>query len=124
VIFADEPYDLAIIDAVADAGFAGAMLDTAHKTGKSLRDWQNPSDLRAFLQRARNRGLLSGLAGSLCRADIEPLLLLEPDYLGFRGALCRQANRALVIDAQAFGDIRAALPRHGVPAHRPGMAAA
>ena len=31
VVFADEPYDLALVDELARNGFAGAMLDTARK---------------------------------------------------------------------------------------------
>ena len=37
------------------------------------------------------KGLLTGLAGSLEAADVPRLLLLAPDYLGFRGALCDQS---------------------------------
>ena len=47
--------------------------------------------------------LLFGLAGSLREDDIEPLLPLRPDYLGFRGALTagRGRDRPLVFDAVA-----------------------
>lgn len=55
VIFADEAYELALVDALADAGFAGAMLDTAHKTGKILRDWRKRHELEAFVTRERKQ---------------------------------------------------------------------
>ena len=111
VLFADEHYDLALVDGLAGAGFAGAMLDTAHKTGKALRDWRKDAELRQFVNRARGHGLLSGLAGSLRRQDIAPLLAIEPDYLGFRGALCSGAHRIQNIDAQAFARIRSTIPQ-------------
>ena len=111
VLFADEHYDLALVDGLAGAGFAGAMLDTAHKTGKALRDWRKDAELRQFVNRARGHGLLSGLAGSLRRQDIAPLLAIEPDFLGFRGALCSGAHRIQNIDAQAFARIRSTIPQ-------------
>jgi uncharacterized protein (UPF0264 family) len=110
VIFADERYDLALVDALADAGFAGAMLDTAHKTGKTLREWRKEEELREFVNRARAHGLLTGLAGSLRKEDIVPILTIEPDYLGFRGALCSRSNRNQNLDAEAFARIRSAIP--------------
>lgn len=109
VMFADEPYDLELVDALANAGFAGAMLDTAHKTGKSLRDWRKDGELREFVNRGRAHGLLTGLAGSLRKEDIVPLLAIEPDYLGFRGALCSRSNRNQNLDAEAFARIRNAI---------------
>ena len=109
VMFADEPYDLELIDALAEAAFAGAMLDTAHKTGKTLRDWREDRELRKFVNRAKDQGLLTGLAGSLRKDDIAPLLTIEPDYLGFRGALCSRSKRNQNLDAEAFASIRSAI---------------
>ena len=127
VIFADEPWNLdpspsgtgagvrdnliALTNALADAGFAGAMLDTARKTGKTLRDWRAGIELEVFVARGRRVGLLTGLAGSLRREEVPPLLAIGPDYLGFRGALCRNADRGQVLDPEAFAAIRAAIPQ-------------
>ena len=110
VMFADELYELELVDALAGAAFAGAMLDTAHKTGKTLRDWRKDGELRKFVGRARGHGLLTGLAGSLRQEDIAPLIAIEPDYLGFRGALCSGSNRNQILDAEAFARIRSAIP--------------
>jgi dihydroneopterin aldolase len=134
VIFADEPWSLdpspsgtrehlgrsrgagvsddliALTNALAEAGFTGAMLDTAHKTGKTLRDWRKDGELRQFVNRARTHGLLTGLAGSLRMEDIAPLIAIEPDYLGFRGALCSGSHRNQNLDAAAFAKIRRAVP--------------
>ena len=110
VMFADELYDITLVDAFANSGFAGAMLDTARKTGKSLRDWRKEEELVEFVNRARAHGLLTGLAGSLGKEDIAPLLTIEPDYLGFRGALCSGTNRTQNLDTAAFVKIRSAIP--------------
>jgi len=109
VLFADEAFDSGLLDVLGRAGFAGAMLDTARKDGKSLRDWRTADELRAFVLRARANGMLTGLAGSLKPADIPPLLDHAPDYLGFRGALCKKLQRGLALDARKIAAVRHAL---------------
>ena len=111
VLFADEPYDLTLVDELARDGFAGAMLDTAHKTGKTLRDFRTGNELAEFIARGRTHGLLTGLAGSLRQEDISQLLATGPHYLGFRGALCRNGERGRLLDPEAFSAIRAAIPQ-------------
>ena len=107
VLFADEAFDLAWIDALAASGFYGVMLDTADKQGGGLRRHCDDAWLRNFVQRARAKLLMCGLAGSLRLDDIAPLLALSPDYLGFRGALCRNTSRTAQLDADAFRAVRA-----------------
>jgi len=111
VMFADEPYDLALADALSRNSFAGAMLDTAHKAGKTLRECRSGRELGDFVARGRDLGLITGLAGSLRREDILPLLAIRPDYLGFRGALCRNGERGRGLDQEAFVEIRASIPQ-------------
>jgi dihydroneopterin aldolase len=117
VLFADAPIDLALVDELARNGFAGAMLDTAHKTGKTLCDWRTGIELEEFVARGRSRRLLTGLAGSLRREDLPPLIAIGPDYLGFRGALCRNGERGQLLDRKAFAQIRAAIAQ-GTARHR------
>lgn len=133
VILADEPwtFDAAssrevphqhladLLDEAAASGFAGAMLDTGTKDGRTLRDWRDAAQLARFVDRARGAGLLTGLAGSLGERDVPPLLALAPDYLGFRGALCRRGARVSALDATAFSRIRTAMSRMPDPAPSP-----
>lgn len=98
VLFADQSPDLDILGNLAAAGFYGAMLDTANKTGGSLTCWLNEPSLRAFVAQGRRCGLLIGLAGALRSQDIPLLASLEPDYLGFRGALCDDLVRESGLD--------------------------
>ncbi|MFZ5790386.1 MAG: (5-formylfuran-3-yl)methyl phosphate synthase [Pseudomonadota bacterium] len=92
VMFADQRLDFSLIERARDLGLAGVMLDTADKRGGGLRRHLDEATLAAFTARARGAGLLCGLAGSLALADIPALLPLRPDYLGFRGALCRDGR--------------------------------
>jgi uncharacterized protein (UPF0264 family) len=114
VLMADQGLDLSLLVLLADAGFHGAMLDTADKRAESLRHRLDSAQLRTFVDRARSLGLLTGLAGSLRLADIAPLAALRPDYLGFRGALCR-SGRETALDPAALATIRDALRAAAVP---------
>lgn len=115
VLMADAPRDPALVSALGDAGFAGVMLDTASKDGRTLLDHCAPDALRAFIAEAHDAGLLAGLAGSLRLAQIPELLALRPDVLGFRGALCRERDRRSALDVSAVADVRAAIPRSAQP---------
>ena len=103
-----------LVAALGEAGFAGVMLDTGVKDGRTLLDHRAPNELAAFLEAAAAAGLMAGLAGSLKLAQIPALLTLEPDVLGFRGALCRASDRVRALDADALAAVRRAIPRSQV----------
>ncbi|SDA18687.1 Uncharacterized protein, UPF0264 family [Methylobacterium sp. UNC378MF] len=98
VLFAEDGPAAALVPHLAAAGFAGAMIDTAGKVGTRLPDLAVPADLSAFTTACRAHGLMSGLAGSLRVTDIPGLGAHRPDYLGFRGGLCRDFDRRNGID--------------------------
>lgn len=110
VLMADQRSEPGFLLTLARAGFYGVMLDTADKAAGGLRVHRCDAALSQIVRRARSLGLLTGLAGSLSVADIPFLAALGPDYLGFRGALCR-GGRAGPLDPGAFQEVRAALDR-------------
>ncbi len=112
VLFADRAPDFGLIERVAARGFVGIMLDTAGKDGGGLRRHLSDESLGGFACRAQAKGLFVGLAGSLAREDIAPLLELGPDYLGFRGALTAGGRNA-ALDPAALAAVRAAIPAAG-----------
>lgn len=113
VLFAEDGVADAWAARLAAAGFAGAMIDTRGKSGIALPALMTATQLAAFVARCRAHGLMSGLAGSLGLADIPVLSGLGPDYLGFRGGLCRGGNRREALDgarvAQAVAAMRTGL---------------
>lgn len=125
VLFADEGPDRSWIQSVAEARLAGIMLDTAGKGAASLRQLVTDGWLAAFVEMARAQGLMVGLAGSLQASDAAPLAALDPDYVGFRGALCRGGDRTAALDPEALAGLRAriASTRTGVEAVAPGAGA-
>jgi uncharacterized protein (UPF0264 family) len=120
VFFADLRPRLNNFANLVDAGIDGVMLDTADKTCGSLRSIMPEITLRSFMQAAKVRGLMTGLAGSLQTNDVQPLLELGPDYLGFRGALCNQGQRKMAIDIHAARRVRALIPVNNNPYPRSG----
>lgn len=109
VLFAEDGPAADLVPALARAGFAGAMIDTAGKQGVRLPDLVEPADLASFTQACRAHGLMSGLAGSLRVIDIAPLAEHGPDYLGFRGGLCRDFDRRNGIDPLRIAEALRAL---------------
>lgn len=93
-----------------NTGIAGVMLDTCDKAGGNLRDKLDDGTLAAFVGKAAGAGLITGLAGSLTMDDIAPLLQINPDYLGFRGALCEQHQRTMQVDREKVIGIRRMIP--------------
>jgi len=110
VLFGDQSLKLSYVEALSQAGFRGVMLDTLDKRGGALTQVCTLENLRDFVAEAKAFGLLCGLAGSLREADVPLLLNLRPDYLGFRGALCRQHERTAALDLDAAQTIRACIP--------------
>lgn len=98
VLFADLGFQLDVIQPIAEAGFYGVMLDTAIKNGNGLRDACSPGELRQFVGQAHDFGLFTGLAGALKYEDIPALNAHQPDYLGFRSALCTNVTRTMALD--------------------------
>ncbi len=112
VLFADMAPDLGQVFAcLGRSHLTGIMLDTARKDAGGLTGVVDGDYLESFLGLARQAGLVTGLAGSLKAVDIARLLPLAPDYLGFRGALCRSACRTEQLDTSAVAQVRALIPR-------------
>jgi (5-formylfuran-3-yl)methyl phosphate synthase len=114
VQFADRTPDPSLLAVAAEAGFAGAMLDTAMKSSGRLLDHVELPALRRFVDSCARHGLLSGLAGSLEAPDIPRLLLLRPGFLGFRRALCGADGRAGRVEPESVRQIRALIPAEDI----------
>jgi (5-formylfuran-3-yl)methyl phosphate synthase len=110
VMFADYGADETLMALMAQNGFTGVMIDTASKTHGSLLDHMNVAAIGRFVEAARSHGLMAGLAGSLEPPDIPRLLLAAPDVLGFRRALCANADRTSSISGDAVDIVRALIP--------------
>jgi len=111
-LFADNQPDFAIIDSLKNAGFKGVMLDTMDKSRGSLTQVMTKTDIARFAGLAKDRALLCGLAGSLRLDDVAELMSYQPDYLGFRGALCVDHHRTAQLNASSIMQIKQAIEHH------------
>jgi len=108
VLFADQQPEHALLPALKTGRFAGVMLDTADKSKGSLTQLMTKTEIEHFVTQAKSLGLLCGLAGSLRQRDVAELLLVQPDYLGFRGALCVGHERTARLSREAIARLRQA----------------
>jgi dihydroneopterin aldolase len=86
------------------------MLDTADKANGRLTTKASIATLSGFVKAAKERALMVGLAGGLEPPDVPRLLSLQPDFLGFRGALCASGRREAGLDVHAVTAIRKLIP--------------
>lgn len=112
VLFADVNFDIQqTVKICKKAHLTGVMMDTAGKNAGSLLLHRDVNELSNFIHTAKNLGLLTGLAGSLREKDIETLLPINPDYIGFRTALCKDLKRTERISADSVIRIRNSIPQ-------------
>jgi (5-formylfuran-3-yl)methyl phosphate synthase len=119
VLFADGMPEFDAVALAAAIGAHGIMLDTMEKNGGSLLDHLEIGEIAQFVSRAREHGLIVGLAGSLKARHVAALLALRPSLLGFRSALCREGARETSIDFEACAGIRSLIPVNGPNAEMP-----
>lgn len=121
VVFADNwsGYSQNLFETLAGGGFHGVMIDTADKSKGRLLNHLSPDQIGKFVRNGQSNGLMVGVAGSLEAPDISRLLTYDPDFMGFRGALCADLDRKASIDALATVKIRGLIPEvleQGMPA--------
>ena len=71
-----------------NSGFSGVMIDTSNKKSGNLFNHVSDTDVHDFILNAKNLNLLTGIAGSINSSHINQIVRLNPNYMGFRGALC------------------------------------
>lgn len=113
VLLADRAPDFALIEYFARAGFSGVLLDTADKSTGALPEVLPLGRLKEFIGRAHAAGLIAGLAGALRAQHVEALAPLQPDIIGFRGALCSGGTRRNALDGRAVHVLRSLITAAG-----------
>ncbi len=111
VMFAEEKHDNETIDKLINSGVSGLMIDTRSKSEKRLTELLSEREIQSFVTTVHAHGLFCGLAGSLKYQDIPQLLSSKADYLGFRGALCRNNERISSVSTEQVKLIRQAIPK-------------
>jgi uncharacterized protein (UPF0264 family) len=110
VLFADAMPEFDAVGAAARIGAQGVMFDTLGKGSGALPDHMSYIALAGHIAAAKAEGLIVGVAGSLRAKHVPGLLALEPDLLGFRGALCLEGDRVRPLDMDRLSAIRGLIP--------------
>lgn len=122
VLFADALPDFDAIALAARIGAHGVMFDTLGKTKGALPEHMSFMGLADRIACAKAEGLIVGLAGALNARHVPSLVALQPDLLGFRGALCRDGDRTLPLDPDRLAVVRALIPERPRVFHEPNVA--
>jgi len=88
VFIADRGLDFDHLRLARQLGFPGVMVDTADKRAGCLFDLIAATELQAFMDTLRSPGVMVGLAGALRLQHLPTLARLQPDFAGFRSAVC------------------------------------
>jgi uncharacterized protein (UPF0264 family) len=71
------------------------LVDTFNKKDGDLMTWWGADQIERFLINAKRQGVTTVLAGSLKPQHLADLLPLRPDYVGVRGAVCKNGRDVL-----------------------------
>ena len=93
------------------------MFDTLGKRAGSLPDHMSYMGLADCIAAAKAEGLIVGLAGALQARHVPSLVALQPDLIGFRGALCQGGDRVHAARSRAARGHQG--PDPGAAAHFP-----
>jgi len=111
VFIADQGLEWAHVELACALRFRAVMADTGDKRAGSLFDALPIDELRRFVELARRAGAMVGLAGAL-RIDHGPWLrALDPDFAGFRTAVCA-GDRSSALDPQRLHALTMSMHGH------------
>lgn len=108
VFIAEHGLDPAVVRAAAQRGFPALMVDTADKRSGSLFERLDAASLHAFVAAVRAAGAEVGIAGALRIEQAARIAALDPDFAGFRSAVCA-GTRSDALDTARLHALVAAL---------------
>lgn len=89
----------------AETRIDGVMIDTLNKKDKNLFSFLKEKELKTFVNDAKKFNLITALAGSLKVNDLDKLQNIEPDIIGFRGAVCKNDDRSAEISPEKIDSL-------------------
>ena len=108
VFIADRGLDERAVQLALSLGFSGVMVDTADKRAGSLFEALPFESVGRFVAMVREAGVMVGVAGALRREQAALIAKLQPDFAGFRSAVCA-GERSGALDPQRLRDLVTAM---------------
>jgi (5-formylfuran-3-yl)methyl phosphate synthase len=85
----------------------GLLIDTLVKDGRNLFDFLDEPTLRGLVTEGKESGLSTALSGALQVSNLAPLVRINPDIVGVRGAVCTRGDRETgSVDSTAVARLR------------------
>ena len=78
-----------VIDCASSHSCGAVLVDTYVKDGTTLLDHWTPTQLRQFIEQAKQHDMLSVVAGALDQQNARAVVKLNPDFVAVRSAVCR-----------------------------------
>jgi len=91
---AEAPPPHEVIAVGSRIGCRAMLIDTFNKQGPGLLGLWSLNDLRRTISTARDAKMLTVVGGQITEHDLPVLLLLAPDYIAVRGAICSGSRTA------------------------------
>lgn len=108
VLMVDQGLDPQLAQAACETPFHAVMIDTVGKRSGSVLDHLGHQRLKAWIELAQRAGRRVGIAGALRLNDIDTLRELQPDFAGFRSAVC-EGDRAQALSPTRLQALMATL---------------
>lgn len=106
VLFAEYTYPENLLTAISNAGFYGVMYDTAEKNGATFQEYFTVEEIHAIANTVQVKGIMFGIAGSLCLEHVAAVKEIAPDYIGFRGGVCLGNQRRAQLSPEKIKELR------------------
>lgn len=113
-----EPRD--VLDAAANSGATGVLLDTALKDGGGLFSLMTQDAVRDWIAQAHAAGLGTAIAGKLTEGDLSTVRALGAEVAGLRGAAC-DGGRTGRISRERVRTLARAIHASQSPSRSPGV---
>ena len=111
----DAPDWNTVLSAAAEQQIDKILIDTAVKDGSKLTDWLEIHLLEQRIQDAKRQNFQIAIAGSILLDQLAKLSRLEPNWIGVRGAVCRNPkDRTSTIDPGLVAKALANVGQHCV----------
>ena len=105
VAYADDqrshsPPVLDVLDEGYRIGCPVLLIDTFQKDGTSLLDWISAEALHQIRCRSREYGMKLALAGQITTTLLPQILIVDPDIIAVRGAVCEHGHRGASVTTE------------------------
>lgn len=106
---------LEIPEIVKEYGGSGVMIDVCKKGLGSLTELLSNDFIKEFVSKAKELGLIVGLAGGINKENLKQVIAFNPDVIGFRRGICIETSNGLKVSKEKVMEINKMLSSFTIP---------